>query len=159
LKTTINNKVRATYRVSEAAQVRDLLELYATTTDQKSAGIVNRISPSVFANQGGVLTSIPNLGPTGAPVGFSAGSAIGNGISFGMGQQGTAPQFAPAAAPAPTYITVNVPGAKDFFTKETMTVVANSGRAVAAAANDGMTASSARRQSAASILQPNFITG
>ncbi len=145
-------------------QIRDLLELYATTTDQKSAGIVNRVQQSTFANQGGSLVNIPNLGLTGAPVGFSAGSAIGNGITFGLGT-GNGPQFAPAApaAPVPQNISVSVKldgdSTKQFVQGQQVDAIKANPRAVSTANNDGLMTSAARRSTAASVLQPNFITG
>ncbi len=145
-------------------QIRDLLELYATTTDQKSSGIVNKIQQSTFANQGGSLVNIPNLGLTGAPVGFSAGSAIGNGIIFGLGT-GSGPQFAPAAAApaAPQNISVSVKldgdSTKQFVQGQQVDAIKANPRAVSTANNEGLMTSAARRSTQASVLQPNFITG
>jgi hypothetical protein len=143
-------------------QIRDLLELYASTTDQKSAGIVNRILPSTFANQGGQLVNIPNVGLTGAPVGFSAGSATGNGVSFGLGVSSPSPAAAPAPVPNITVVMQNsLPAGAvgQYMDGKMVQSIVKNARVVSAANVDGMQASSARRQSAAAVLQPNFITG
>jgi hypothetical protein len=96
---------------------------------------------------------------SGGCITFSGGSALGGASISPI----TTPSYAPA--PAPQSITVqNLTLAVgsgslgNLVDGRAASVISQSGRLVAVAANNGMQASAARRQNQASILQPSFIT-
>ena len=143
-----------------SAQVRQLLDLYAQTTGQPDTGLVPRATASVFANQGGVLSAQP-VYTNGSPTSFSGGSAIGNGVSFGV-----ASTPALSAAPAPQQmvvqnltLSVGSDSLGALVDGRAASVIQSSGRLVSAAANEGQKASSARRETVASTLVPNYVVG
>jgi hypothetical protein len=115
-------------------QVRDLIELYALSTGQSTAGLPATVKPVTLAQSGGALFQ------------QSAGFALDR---IGAG--------APSGG-APIVINISVPGAKEFFEQETLRVVVENPRAVQSATMSAMRANSGRRESAALQLSPGLIT-
>jgi hypothetical protein len=92
-------------------QIRDLVELYALSTGQSTSGLPPAVRPASLLQQGGSLL-----------LQSSSGLSL---VRLGSG--------APSVA-ARTVINITVPGAKEFFEKETVRVVADNPRAVQPAA-------------------------
>ncbi len=120
-----------------APQVRDLIELYAITTGQSTAGLPATVRPVSLLQQGGALYQQT----------FSGGAApsldrIGGG----------------APASGPIVINITIPGAKEFFEKETVRVVVENPRAVQSAALTATRANAGRRQLTALQLSPGTLT-
>jgi hypothetical protein len=109
-------------------QVRDLIELYAMTTGQSTAGLPPTVRPVSLIQQGGMLYQ----------------------QTFAAGATATLDRIA-AGAPAtgPIVINISVPGAKEFFEKETVRVVVENPRAVQSAALNATRANAGRRPGAA----------
>ncbi len=122
-------------------QVRELLELYAISTGQNSTGIVARTVPSVFANQGGVLTQVPTY-QNGAQV-LAGASATTASVS---------------AAPQPVVLQLDGPATVALLRGEAVTAVKANPRTVSQAALAGQRQGSGRRESAAAALNPAFLT-
>jgi hypothetical protein len=111
--------------------VRDLIELYAMATGQSTAGLPPALRPVSLIQQGGVLyqqTATLDRIPAGAPQ--SAG---------------------------PIVINITVPGAKEFFEKETLRVVVDNPRAVQSAAMTATRANAGRREMTGLQLSPGLI--
>jgi hypothetical protein len=115
-------------------QIRDLVELYALSTGQSTSGIPATVRPVSLLQQGGSL--------------FQQSSG---GLSLDRIGSG-----APSAA-APTVINITVPGAKEFFEKETVRVVVENPRAVQSAAMTATKASAGRREMTGLQLSPGLI--
>ena len=115
-------------------QIRDLVELYALSTGQSSSGLPATMRPVGFLQQGGSLFQA-------SPGGFSL-DRIGGGSSTSTG---------------PTVINITVPGAKEFFEKETVRVVVENPRAVQSAAMTATKASAGRREMTGLQLSPGLI--
>jgi len=115
-------------------QVRDLVELYALSTGQSTAGLPATMRPVSMLQQGGSLFQ------------QNTGFALDR-IDAGAPSGG-----------APIVINISVPGAKEFFEKETVRVVVDNPRAVQSATMSAMKANSGRRESAALQLSPGLIT-
>jgi hypothetical protein len=109
-------------------QARDLIELYALSHGQNATGLPARMTPTSFAQSGGNLFQQPT---------FYNGSAIGGGT---------------------TIVNVTVPGAKEFFQRETVTVIANNPRPVQAAAGKALKSSFGLREQTAMQLAPGTLT-
>jgi Holliday junction resolvasome RuvABC DNA-binding subunit len=112
--------------------VRDLIELYAMTTGQSTAGLPPTMRPVLLLQQGGALY-----------------------------QQGATLDRIPAGTPqsaAPIVINITVPGAKEFFEKETLRVVVDNPRSVQSAAMTATRASAGRREMLALQLSPGTLT-
>ncbi len=117
-------------------QIRDLVELYALSTGQSTSGLPATVRPvSLLQRGGGLFQSSP---------GVSTLDRIGGGT--------------PSSAAGPTVINITVPGAKEFFEKETVRVVVEHPRAVQSAAMTAMRANAGRRETAALQLTPGLIT-
>ena len=116
-------------------QIRDLVELYALSTGQSTSGLPATVRPVSLLQQGG---SLFQSGPGGVTL-----DRIGGG--------------APSSAAAPTVINITVPGAKEFFEKETVRVVVDNPRAVQSAAMTATKASSGRREMTGLQLSPGLI--
>jgi hypothetical protein len=127
-------------------QVRDLVELYAMTTGQKSSGMPGKMTAASFAQAGGSLTQGANY-ENGQVVGGSLPGASLDRLGAGS-----------ASSAGTTVINVSIPGAKDFFQKETVKVVVNNPRAVQKSATAATKASVGRRELAALTLAPGTIT-
>ena len=115
-------------------QVRDLVELYALSTGQSTAGLPATMRPVSMLQQGG---SLFQQGAGFALDRISAGAPSGGG---------------------PIIINISVPGAREFFEQETVRVVVNNPRAVQSAAMSAMKANAGRRETAALQLTPGLIT-
>ena len=119
-------------------QVRDLIELYAMATGQSTAGLPPSVRPVSLAQQGGALFQQT----------FTAGAAP---------MLDRIPAGTPQAA-GPIVINISVPGAKEFFEKETVRVVVDNPRAVQSAALNATRANAGRRELTALQLSPGTLT-
>ncbi|GIU74774.1 MAG: hypothetical protein KatS3mg004_1861 [Bryobacteraceae bacterium] len=117
-------------------QIRDLVELYAMSTGQSTSGIPATVRPVSLLQLGGSLFQSSSSGLTLDRVGSGA----------------------PSSAAAPTVINITVPGAKEFFEKETVRVVVDNPRAVQSAAMTALRSNAGRRETAALQLTPGLIT-
>jgi hypothetical protein len=115
-------------------QVRDLVELYALSTGQSTAGLPATMRPVSLLQQGGTLFQSSTSG--------LALDRIGSGT--------------PSSA-APTVINITVPGAKEFFEKETVRVVVDNPRAVQSATMAATKQNSGRREMTGLQLSPGLI--
>jgi hypothetical protein len=115
-------------------QIRDLVELYALSTGQSTSGLPPAVRPASLLQQGGSLL-----------LQSSSGLSL---VRLGSG--------APSVA-ARTVINITVPGAKEFFEKETVRVVADNPRAVQPAAMTATQASAGRREMTGLQLRPGLI--
>jgi hypothetical protein len=115
-------------------QIRDLVELYALSTGQGTSGLPATVRPVSLLQQGG---SLFQSNPGGLTL-----DRIGGGT--------------PSSA-APTVINITVPGAKEFFEKETVRVVVENPRAVQSAAMTATKASAGRREMTGLQLSPGLI--
>jgi len=116
-------------------QIRDLVELYALSTGQSTSGLPATVRPVSLLQQGGSLFQS-------SPGGLAL-DRIGGG--------------APSSAAGPTVINITVPGAKEFFEKETVRVVVENPRAVQSAAMTATKASAGRREMTGLQLSPGLI--
>jgi hypothetical protein len=116
-------------------QIRDLVELYALSTGQSTAGLPATMRPVSMLQQGGSLFQQSSSGLT--------LDRIGGGSPSGAG---------------PIVVNITVPGAREFFKQETVRVVVNNPRAVQSAAMTAMKANAGRRETAALQLTPGLIT-
>ena len=116
-------------------QIRDLVELYALSTGQSTSGLPATVRPVSLLQQGGSLFQ------------SSSGSLSLDRIESG----------APSSVAAPTVINITVPGAKEFFEKETVRVVVENPRAVQSAAMTATKASAGRREMTGLQLSPGLI--
>ena len=114
-------------------QVRDLVELYALSTGQSTAGLPATMRPVSMLQQGGSLFQ--------QSAGFSL-DRIGAGAPSGAG---------------PIVINISVPGAKEFFEKETVRVVVDNPRAVQSATLSATRANAGRRELAALQFSPGLV--
>jgi hypothetical protein len=115
-------------------QIRDLVELYALSTGQGTSGLPATVRPVSLLQQGGSLFQP------------SAGGLTLDRIGGGS----------PSAA-APTVINITVPGAKEFFEKETVRVVVENPRAVQSAAMTATKQNAGRREMTGLQLSPGLI--
>jgi hypothetical protein len=115
-------------------QIRDLVELYALSTGQSTSGLPATVKPVSLLERGGTLFQQSSSGLSLAP------------ISGG----------APSAA-APTVINITVPGAKEFFEKETVRVVVENPRAVQSATIAATKQNAGRREMTGLQLSPGLI--
>lgn len=116
-------------------QIRDLVELYALSTGQGTSGLPATMRPVSLLQQGGSLFQQRSGGLT--------LDRIGGG--------------APSAA-APTVINITVPGAKEFFEKETVRVVVENPRAVQSAAMTATKQNAGRREMTSLQMSPGLLT-
>jgi hypothetical protein len=116
-------------------QIRDLVELYALSTGQSTSGLPASVRPVSLLQQGGGLFQSSSGGLALDRIGGSA----------------------PSSAAAPTVINITVPGAKEFFEKETVRVVVENPRAVQSAAMTATKASAGRREMTGLQLSPGLI--
>jgi len=116
-------------------QIRDLVELYALSTGQTTSGLPATVRPVSLLQQGGSLFQSSSGGLT--------LDRIGSG--------------APSSAAGPTVINITVPGAKEFFEKETVRVVVENPRAVQSATMTATKASAGRREMTGLQLSPGLI--
>jgi len=115
-------------------QIRDLVELYALSTGQSTSGLPATVRPVSLLQQGGSLFQ------------QSAGGLAFDRIGGG----------APSAA-APTVINITVPGAKEFFEKETVRVVVENPRAVQSATLSAAKSNAGRREMTGLQLSPGLL--
>jgi hypothetical protein len=115
-------------------QIRDLVELYALSTGQSASGMPATMRPVGLLQQGGSLFQA-------SPSGFTL-DRIGGGSPSSAG---------------PTVINITVPGAKEFFEKETVRVVVENPRAVQSAAMTATRANAGRREMTGLQLSPGLI--
>jgi hypothetical protein len=126
-------------------QIRDLIQLYAMTTGQKPTGMPGTVTPLSLVETAGSLFQSPsysNGSPLPGLIGMPSLDKIGGGT--------------PSAA-GPTVINITVPGAKEFFEKETVRVVVENPRAVQSAAMTATKANAGRREMTGLQLSPGLI--
>jgi hypothetical protein len=116
-------------------QIRDLVELYALSTGQSTSGFPATVRPVSLLQQGGSLFQSSSGGLTLDRIGSGASSS----------------------AAGPTVINITVPGAKEFFEKETVRVVVENPRAVQSATMTATKASAGRREMTGLQLSPGLI--
>ena len=116
-------------------QIGDLVELYALATGQSTSGLPATVRPVSLLQQAGSLFQSSSGGLT--------LDRIGGG--------------APSSAAGPTVINITVPGAKEFFEKETVRVVVENPRALQSAAMTATKASAGRREMTGLQLRPGLI--
>ena len=121
-------------------QIRDLIELYAMSTGQSTGGLPPTMRPVSLVQTGGSL--------------FQQEASQGGLSSIGLDRIGAG---SPANA-GPMVINITVPGAKEFFEKETVRVVVENPRAVQAAAMNAIRANSNRRELTSLQLSPGTLT-
>ncbi len=126
-------------------QIRDLIQLYAMTTGQKPSGMPGSVTPLSLVEMGGSLFQSPS---------YSNGSSL-PGLS-GLPSLDKIGGGTPSAA-GPTVINITVPGAKEFFEKETVRVVVENPRAVQSAAMTATKANAGRREMTGLQLSPGLI--
>ena len=114
-------------------QIRELVEMYALSTGQSTSGLPATMRPVSLLQQGGSLFQ------------SSSGGLTLDRISG-----------SPSAA-APTVINITVPGAKEFFEKETVRVVVENPRAVQSATMAATKQNSGRREMTGLQLSPGLI--
>jgi hypothetical protein len=124
--------------------VVELISLYAQTTNQTMRGAPKQMTSATLIQSGGSLSMMPSY-TNGTP---SMGSLPGAGID----------NVRATGATGGTVINITVPGAKEFFEKETVTVIAKNGRAVATANASAATGNFGRTQMAATLLKPGLVT-
>jgi hypothetical protein len=119
-------------------QARDLVELYAMATGQSTAGLPPTMRPVSLLQQGGALYQ----------------QTFGSGTAPSLDRiAGGTPQSA-----GPLAINITVPGAREFFEKETVRVVVDNPRAVQSAALNATRANAGRRELVALQLSPGTLT-
>jgi len=116
-------------------QIRDLVELYALSTGQSTSGLPATVRPVSLLQQGGGLFQ------------SSSGGLVIDRIGG----------VTPSSATGPTVINITVPGAKEFFEKETVRVVVENPHAVQSAAMTATKASAGRREMTGLQLSPGLI--
>lgn len=126
-------------------QIRDLIQLYAMTIGQKPTGMPGTVTPLSLVETGGSLFQSPS---------YSNGSSL-PGLS-GLPSLDKIGGGTPSAA-GPTVINITVPGAKEFFEKETVRVVVENPRAVQSAAMTATKANAGRREMTGLQLSPGLI--
>jgi hypothetical protein len=126
-------------------QIRDLIQLYAMTTGQKPTGMPGTITPLSMVETGGSLFQSPSYS-NGSPLPGLSGLPSLDKIGGGT----------PSAA-GPTVINITVPGAKEFFEKETVRVVVENPRAVQSATMTATKANAGRREMTGLQLSPGLI--
>ncbi len=115
-------------------EVRDQIELYGMTTGQSLKGMPAKMTPLTLSQSGGALSQ----------AGASYGPLASPGAAMALG-------------PASTTINITIPGAKDFFEKESVKVVVGNPKAVQSAAVAATRKNVDRRQMAALQLSPGTI--
>jgi len=115
--------------------VRDLIELYAMSRGQNTSGMPAVMRPVSLLQQGGSIYQ------------QSAGGLSLNRIGAG------APQNA-----GPIVVNITVPGAKEFFEKETVRVVIENPRAVQSAAMTATRSNAGRREMTSLQMSPGLLT-
>lgn len=125
-------------------EVVELISLYAQTTNQTMRGAPKQMTSATLIQSGGSLSMAASY-TNGTP---SMGSLPGAGID----------NVRATGATGGTVINITVPGAKEFFEKETVTVIAKNGRAVATANASAATGNFGRTQMAATLLKPGLVT-
>lgn len=126
-------------------QIRDLIQLYAMTTGQKPTGMPGTVTSLSLVETGGSLFQLPS---------YSNGSSL-PGLS-GLPSLDKIGSGTPSAG-GPTVINITVPGAKEFFEKETVRVVVENPRAVQSAAMTATKANAGRREMTGLQLSPGLI--
>jgi hypothetical protein len=127
-----------------SAPVRELIELYAATTGQTPGGLPAKVSPVALAQSGRSLFQSSG----------SSLSSFGSFPSIGLDRVGAG---RPSNA-GPTVINITVPGAKEFFEKETVRVVVENPRAVQSAALSATKSNAGRRELTSLQLRPGTLT-
>jgi hypothetical protein len=126
--------------------VRDLIELYAMSTGQKTSGMPAVMQPVSMVQSGGSLYQSP---------GYYNGTALptfGGLATFDRIGAGT-----PSNA-GPIVVNITVPGAKEFFEKETVRVVVENPRAVQTAAMTATRSNAGRREMTSLQMSPGLLT-
>jgi len=117
-------------------QIRDLIELYAMSTGQKSSGIPAAMKPISLLQSGGSVFSVGSGGSL---------DRIGAGIASGG---------SPQTVSVPVSLTLD----GQVLDSRTLNVVSKNGRIVSAAVTSGQKASSGRREQMALQLNPGLLT-
>lgn len=125
-------------------EVVELISMYAHATNQAMRGAPKQMTSATLIQSGGSLSmaqSYTNGTPT---MGSLPGAGIDNVRATG--------------ATGGTVINISIPGAKEFFEKETVTVIAKNGRTVSTANASAATGNFGRTQMAATLLKPGLVT-
>ena len=125
-------------------EVADLISLYAQTTGQTMRGAPKQMTSATLIQSGGSLSMMPSY-TNGTP---TMGSLPGGNID----------RVQATGASSTTIIHITVPGAKEFFEKETATVIAKNNRVVASANASAMAGNFNRTQTTATLLKPGLVT-
>ena len=129
-------------------EVRDLIELYAQTTGQKATGMPAKMTPLSLVQSGGTLMQQPGYsnGSLASPMAGLPSAGLDR-ISGGT-----------ATNAGPMVINISVPGAKDFFEKETVRVVIDNPCAVQTASVSATKKNFNRRELTGLQLSPGTLT-
>jgi hypothetical protein len=130
-------------------QVRELIELYAQTTGQKMPLNPNTPRAVSLTGMGGAVYQNP-LYVNGSPYAMPSGLPTLGGGSIDR---------IPAGTSAPVTVVVSPQATVELWRTGTTQAIVQNPRAVAQSAATGQRSSTARRESAINILQPNLITG
>jgi len=127
------------------AQAREMIELYAMSTGQNMRGNRAAMSSTTLVQSGGGLYQgvTYSNGMMSSPT-SAIGSVLG-GVSLGGQQSGN------------IVVNITVPGAKEFFEKETVQVIAKNPRTVASANTAALKGNFGRSSLAALTLRPGMI--
>ncbi|MCC6362137.1 MAG: hypothetical protein IT165_01355 [Bryobacterales bacterium] len=120
----------------QSQQVREFVELYAMTTGQTYGVKSTQVQPVSLAQSGGSLFQAPN---------YSNGAALSS--LGGLPSLDTIGRGAPSGGGL--VVNITVPGAKEFFEKETVRVVVENPRAVQSATMTATKQNAGRREMAA----------
>jgi hypothetical protein len=115
-------------------EVRDIVEIYAMSTGQNATGIKPQMQPLSISQRGGVLSILSNYS-NGRPVNPVTG----------------------ASAAAPIQVNITIPGAQEFFERETLSVVVNNPREVQGAVVSAQRQNVGRQQTAVNLFAPGLI--
>jgi hypothetical protein len=129
----------------QSQQIRELVELYAMTTAQRMSEASTQVRPVSSVQTGGSLHQSPGYS-NGAALSSLGGlptlDSIGKGVPSGGG----------------TVINITVPGAKEFFEKETVRVVVANPRAVQSATMTATRQNAGRKEMASLQMSPGLLT-
>jgi hypothetical protein len=134
-------------------QLRELIQLYSLMTDQRGA-FPAQMRPVALGQSGGRIFELPNFGSLGSS---QIASSVGARSVSGDRLSSTERPAPAAQSIGPIVVNITVPGAREFFEKETVRVVVENPRVISEAVNSGMRASAGRREATALQLKPGLI--
>lgn len=125
-------------------EVVELISLYAQTTNQAMRGAPKQMTSATLIQSGGSLSMAASYTNGSVTMGNLPGAGIDNVRATG--------------ASGGTVINISIPGAKDFFEKETTSVIARNGRVVSTANAKAAASNYGRREMTALQLKPGLVT-